>query len=132
MVFLAHLQGRKLFLLLPLGRGKVTHIPMSIKMGRVYKAEKSPFYSTFKIPRQVYDDTRLFIKIQAHSSKFYKYPTVTFNELKNLYSVFFLSAGELKFRPASYNCHQVTTKRHTSLLIPVFTMEKCKQNIEFQ
>ena len=94
MLFPAHLQARELCpqtysLLLPLEWSQVTHIPASIKSGGTYKPERSAFYSTFA--------TTTLTNIQAHSGKLctHRLPTITFNELENLHSVFlfFLSVG---------------------------------------
>ena len=100
MLFPAHLQARELCpqtysLSLPLEWSQVTHIPASIKSGGAYKPEKSAFYSTFA--RQLCDDTRLPGGLSAfppHSQTFKPTQasfahTNTFNELENLFTVFF-------------------------------------------
>ena len=60
--FPTHLHARELCpqtysLSLLLEWSQITHMPASIKLGGVYKSEKSAFYSTFA--RQLCDDTRL-------------------------------------------------------------------------
>ena len=105
MLFHTHLQARELCpqtysLSLPLEWSQVTHTPASIKSGGAHKPEKSAFYSTFV--RQLCDDTHLpgwLSAFPVHSQTFkpmhsgklctHKWPTITFDELQNLFSVFF-------------------------------------------
>ena len=98
---------------------ELENLPASIKSGRAYKPERSAFYSTFA--RLLSDDSYLssrmalclssrLTNIQAHSGKLctHKWPTVTFNELENLFSVFFLSVGG--FLQSSAQPHESTAR----------------------
>ena len=155
MLFPAHLQARELCpqtysLSLPLEWSQVTHIPTSIKPGGAYKPEKSAFYSTFA--RQLCDDTRLpgwLPAFPAHSQTFKPTQTSsahtnsTFNELENLFSVFFfLSVGG--FLQSSAQPHESAARPlqravgHIKGIHPLVdsgcrrAMGKCKQANEFQ
>ena len=145
MLFPTHLQARELCLQtyslsLPLEWSQVTHIPASIKSGGTYKPEKSAFYSTFT--GQLCDDTHLpgwLSAFPVHSQTFkptqasfvctHKEPTLTFNELENLFSVclfilkvledfFKVPPNHMKVPPKGRRPHQ----RDMPWLIPVAAM----------
>ena len=104
-----------------------THYTTSTKIGRAYKSEKSPFHNTFT--RQVCDDTRLsttLTKLQAMHTQ------IANHHIQRARNHFVTKCWRVssKFRPATWKCRQVTTKRHAPLLILVATMEKCKQGNE--